>query len=128
MQTIFLYVGCVYFSFNLCWRCLYFVKTSRIIQCYYFLFFLISTWSNDTQLVEALITEIYEGGGYCLEYTPDGAEQNEVLCYDADMLEVSEEKYDPEQKILLYKSDCKNQDILIIFCILFYTMYTDIDE
>nr|XP_022323918.1 uncharacterized protein LOC111124909 isoform X4 [Crassostrea virginica] len=61
--------------------------------------------NNDTQLVEALITEIYEGGGYCLEYTPDGAEQNEVLCYDADMLEVSEEKYDPEQKILLYKSD-----------------------
>lgn len=72
--------------------------------------------------MEALITEIYEGGGYCLEYTPDGAEQNEVRCYDADMLEVSEEKYDPEQKILLYKSDCKNRDILISFCILFYIL------
>lgn len=42
-----------------------------------------------------------------MEYTPDDAEENEVICYDAEMLGVKEEDYDPEKKILLYKSDCK---------------------
>lgn len=66
---------------------------------------LISLDNDDKQLVEAVITEIYEGGGFCLEYTPDDAEENEVICYDAEMLGVKEEDYDPEKKILLYKSD-----------------------
>lgn len=68
-----------------------------------------------------MITEIYEGGGFCLEYTPDDAEENEVICYDAEMLGVKEEDYDPEKKILLYKSDCK----YLISC-LFFSPYVDI--
>ncbi|XP_062577173.1 uncharacterized protein LOC134239045 [Saccostrea cucullata] len=66
---------------------------------------LVTLDGNVKQIAEALITEIYDGGGYCLEYTPDGAEENEVICYDTSMLGVKEEDYDAEKKILLYKAD-----------------------
>lgn len=59
-------------------------------------------------MAECLVTEIYDDSGFCLEYTPDGAEENEVICYNPGMLGVKEGDYDPEKKILLYKADCKD--------------------
>lgn len=68
-------------------------------------------------MVEVVIIEIYEGGGFCLEYILDDVEENEVICYDVEMFGVKEEDYDLEKKILLYKLDCK----YLIFC--FFLVY-----
>ncbi|XP_033743245.1 uncharacterized protein LOC117329409 isoform X2 [Pecten maximus] len=60
----------------------------------------------DNDLAEAVITEMYEGGGYCLDYMPEGKNELETLCFEQSSgLGISSSEWQDDANVLLLKLD-----------------------
>jgi len=85
-------------------------------------------YSEDDQFADAVISEVYEGGGYCLEYTPSSSGNviNEKICLatmqcgieDEDWQKIEKKGNKEDMKIQLFS--CKLSLILFTVCFLFY--------
>jgi hypothetical protein len=79
-------------------------------------------YSEDDQFADAVISEVYEGGGYCLEYTPSGSGKvlNEKICLatmqcgieDEDWQKIEKKGNKEDMKIQLFS--CKLSLILFV--------------
>ncbi|XP_021366171.1 uncharacterized protein LOC110458668 [Mizuhopecten yessoensis] len=58
-----------------------------------------------SDLAEAVITELYEGGGYCLDYMPEGKNELETLCFEENTIGIRNSDWQDDAKVLLLKLD-----------------------
>ncbi|XP_060065175.1 uncharacterized protein LOC132545509 [Ylistrum balloti] len=57
-------------------------------------------------LAEAVITEMFEGGGYCMDYMPEGKNELETLCFQENStLGISSSEWQDDANVLLLKLD-----------------------